>query len=1122
MPSGNLSDISSGTPALLAPPPDAPQPQAADPNSPPPLLARPEAPPNSGNLDDVTTNRDTVAATASNHLAQYEEGNPAYNENDAAMLNGIQKAQADEQSAYEDEYQQALQNGSTARRAIKSTWNAGVGLAKDLYKWAGDTYFGADTIHDALANPSKLLPTPQEIPQDQKDQIDELEKAGMPREQAVARVAERFAGMPLAEAAQSATAIAAVKAPGVLYNLAAGAEGLISSPLEEVPGPWQDEVRKANAAERARADVLTHYGAVAANDISKATGISHDTATGMVFENAPYFLLGPMGMGGDAEAVANAVNNSKNALGNVLGVSKYLAAQAAPVAVGAAKAATIDYGLSKLGLSGGLDQLLAAVGGFGSKFGNNKDIVNSITQWAWDTPLKDIIEDGAARATKPLGMQANEHIASILQKKAGTIQEALDADLADMSPKDARRAKDLASDGSFKHPEEDLSPDAQSARSKMQQIQDLQQKSDALLKRNDLQKVYDDAVQVLGGSVIHTAKGAAIGAGFSGANAPTGQTDQAVATGMSIGGILGGAMAPFESVKGMRQAQITKNAAELKDMALRAGSVVGDISGANPLVQRMIYSTGGIMSKLGLKVNVYPEAELARVGGTGTNDPGLGFVDAQGNMHLNGDFLNEGAINHEFPHVMENFQDLFGQMLKKTDPEGWDNFVKQYGDALSYTGRSRFNSQKEWNAEVGKQVLNNTPIELFYGGERGLDVMSRMWQGLLGEGKTKFINGFAAPYTRADILAMKARFFKAGELAKMTNGTIPRDVVPPEKSFTDFTDDQAAKFHRAVEFNQQQGMSPDAAFKDVANNMEWMPKPKPGQTREDALDEAWEHYYAKVQEQNAQREPQEQDFNTKEQKPAWYEPTTFKEDARMRSLLPPNQRPPLEPYVPELKPFKTTYGWMKPDGTYLKNESGNIHANTISKELSGDQSFYNWREHVRDVGGDDTIKNHPYMGAMEWAYRKGWEKGYVRLLNSGKTLYGNISKDFVITPEMKDHLINQAEKTGADRVMIDRDQGRPEKLWDNPAYNRPTPPPSAYFSGQGMEIPGRIGAGQPAAGRSLTYTDHMERSGRGKKRVADMTPEEIQAELAAREAWNKRGNEFQWIGLRLRTRSLEG
>jgi hypothetical protein len=1130
MPTANLADIEQDNtpPPYLAGPQDQPQQQPADPSI-PPLLARPETPANSASLDDATIDHDTLQADATNNLAKYNAGDPSINDHDAGMFKGIAKAATD--------YKTALNNEITAADNTPGWLRAG----RDLIG-------GVKTLAGKASNFLSLGGKPEDWAE-----FGDVPKSTQDLKEAATGAAEIAQGV--------VTGVG--KMPAVAANLVAGLNELTpyQALRETIPGPWQDEAQKQAAESRAVGDVLEHYANTGASDISRITGVSHDTAKAMIGENVAYMLLGPMGMEGTAEGVANGVRNATNAVGNVTGGLKWAAAKAAPTAVGLAKAATVDVALRKVGLVGGMNELVSTLAGFGGRSGaKNPEIANKVVQLFSDKTLPEITEAAAQQATKPLGLSKNQFFADALKQKAGTLQEAIDADLADMDSTSARRATDLASDGSYKHPYEDLDKEGQSLRDKKQQVQDLQNKAQGILARNDFQKLYDSAIQGFGNFMAHTAQGAAIGAGFAGANAPTGDTSNAVASGLAIGGILGAGAAPFASLSGTRALRISDAAKDLKNWSIKNNAVAGDMSDLSAGQKRTAYSVAGMVNKLGgNKVYLHPEDEMVAWGGQAPDSqPGSGFVDSQGNIHLNKADLPSGVAGHEYTHFTQQFQGLLGEMLSKASPDRMADFEKQYQDALATTGKTRFNSRKERDAEVGRLVLQHTPIELFYGGETGADVLGRMWDGMMGQGKTKFINGFNAPYTRADILAMKQRFYKAGELAKMTDGQIPRDAKPPEVSFTDFTDAQAEKFHRAVEFNQQQGMSPDAAFKDVADNIEFMPKPRPGQTKEEALDEAWERYYAQVQEQNAKREPQEQDFNTRPPKPKWYDPTSFVDDARMRSLLPSEQRPKLEPYVPKPKPFERTYGWMSPEGKYIENKSGNIHANTIAKELNGQDSFRRWRENVIHKGGDETIKNHPYIDAMEWAYRKGWEKGYVRLLNSGKTLYANIGKDFVISPEMKDHLIKRAEESGADRVMVDRDFSKTEKLWDNPDYagNKAG---SAYFGERPEPTHRRLArllnwhrdqdvltphVGQPAkratippefravdrdefhgtvhetvkaatgrladaiTGRGVnevrTFTEHLRRQGKPVKKVSDMTPEEIRAELAARDAWNAR------------------
>lgn len=1050
MPTANLSEIEdvNTPPTYIAPPVEVPPPsKEAQLRSQYPYVARPEAPPNSASLDDAVTDHDTNLADAQNLLDRYNAGDPGINEEDAGMLKGATKALGDWKKAAEAEYV-AADNTPGWIRAGKATAGAIKSIGGKVVDWVKN-------------------PTMPDLP-DAKTvaKIGALPLFG-PAAPAAAAV---MFPKPIAEAAQGAV-IGAGKMPAVAANLAAGLQNFdpIQMGMETIPGPWQDVAHKKAAMGRGVADVLSHYTNTGANEISRITGISHDTAAAMIGENLTYIALGGPAMN-TSEGIAHAVRNATNSVGNIVGGAKWAAAKTAPTAIGAAKAVTIDAALKKLGWASGFDEVLAAMGGFSTKLGKNKTIADNLTKWAFGRTTDEIAELGAVQATKPMGMAKNEALAGLFEQKAKEAREGLELLKAKLKPEDARMVEEIGSGGNFKVGVDDLSPEGQGIRAKFEQIQDLENKAKALRTRNNLQKVYDATIQGVPNFLAHTGMGAAIGAGFAGSMGTTGKSDEAVASGIAIGGLLGGAAAPFSSVQGIRGLRIKDMGAELKDFAIKNDAIAGDMSDLSPAWQQRIYSLAGMTNKLGgRKVFLHPEEDMAQWAGqeAGT-EPSSGFTDAQGNIHLNKADLATGVGGHEFTHVTQKFPELFGEMLGKAAPEHMDAFAKEYQDALSATGKQRFNSVKERDAEVGRLVLQHTPIEMFYGGETGGQIVARVFNGLGGKGKTKFINGFNAPYTRADLLAMKQRFYKAGELARMTNGQIAREAKPPDVSFSDYTADQAAKFHRAAEFNMQQGMSPEAAFKDVVDNIEFLPRPKKGQTRGDVIDEAWERYYDQVQHQNAKREAQEWDLNTREKKPKWYEPTTFFEDARMRSLLPEAQKPDYlkkgyVPPPPAPKPFQRTYGWMSPEGKYVENKPGNIHANTIAGKISGQgESFYDWRAEALHKGEDPIIKRHPYVAAMEYAYKKGWEAGWVRLLNAGKTLYANVGKDFVITPEMKEALIKRAEESGADRLMLDRDMGRGEKLWDNPAFAAPPRPPSAYFSGQGAEIRGTVGKAQPA------------------------------------------------------------
>lgn len=970
------------------------------------------APEQSASLSDITgTDHDALAHQATQYLQQYQAGDPAIHKDDLGLFHRITELAGEYNKAANAE-DVAAQNQPTWLRAAKSA--------------VGGAYKAGQSIGNWFRNP-----TMPEAPS--AETVAKLAIAPT-----LGPLAPFLFPKQVAEAGQGAV-IGVGKLPAIASQLAVGAAELSPAGILAETTP---EGRTMMAQGRAVGDVLQHYTNTAANDISNITGVSHDTVASMIGENISLAAL-PFGELNTAEAAAAAVDRSANMVGNALGGAKWVAAKAAPTAVGAAKAATIDALLRKMGVGGGMDELLAFWGGFGGKSGaGNAEIANKIATTVMGKPLSEIAQDAATVATKPMGTTTNEALAGAVKQKATTLQEAVDGLKTGLESKDAKMVDELATDGSYKYAMEDLSKDAQKVREKMQQVADLNAKATTILKRNDIQKLFDSSVRMFGNMGLHAATGTAIGAAFTGSQAPTGATDEAVGQGAVLGGALGLATAPFATAGGMRSLRMTKGRQALMSIADKAGNVVGDgidITDLSPAEQAYVKTLGGGVNWAGKKVYVHTPDRLAEVGGVDMSvpdaDPGHGFIDANGDIHLNSDTIPKRAGNHEYTHFTQR---MFGEMLQKLAPEQMAVFEKEYGDALSSTGRTRFDSRANRDAEIGRLVLNNTPLEMFYGGEQGGDVVRRMLSGLTGNRGVQHWGGFKVPYRAEDIAAMRGRFFKAGEIQAGLKPGEAMTTKPPDVPLSQWNADQAAQFHRGFEFFKQQGMTDEQAFKGMADELDFLPKRKPGQSREDQLDHAWESYYNMVQEQNARREPDVE--LPKEKKPKWYDPTTFQEDARMRSLLPPGQRPKLakaEAEKPmEMKPFKRVYGWLGPEGKYIPNEGGMIHAETVTYILNKQgkvptKDYYRNFQHDIDSGKFNP-DDHPYTGSMEYAYRQGWENNFKRLVTRGEDMFVHYPDKYKLTDKDVEDLGKLAYEHGMEHVVRDTDQTE-KTIWTNPA-----------------------------------------------------------------------------------------
>lgn len=936
----------------------------------------PEAPANVANISDIAgTDQDTVANDAQNFLQKYTEGDPSIKQEDVNMLKRVQDVAGEYKTATNAELQ-AAQGVPTWLRAAKATIEGGkiagaatanwlMGLPKKIsdYKFPGLSWGG----------------TAEDFKQEGQDIVE--------------------AGKHAAEIAQGGVT-GLGRLVGQVPQLAVGLEGLspTTALMETVPGT-REATQKGMAAQRGLADVVSHYANTGANDISDKTGISHDTLYSMIGENAALALI-PFGSAGTAEAAAAATKNATRLVGNMVGAGEYAAAKAAPSMVGLAKAATVDAMLHKIGLNGGMDELLGFLAGFtGPSRVGNVQIANKIATWARGATLDEIADRAAIIAKKPMGSTANEAIAKALNQKAGTMQEAADGLIKNLEAKDANMVTEKASDGSYKYGMEDLSKDAQAARAKVDAAADLKKKADTVMTRSDLQKLFDSAAQTFGNIGFHTAQGAAIGAGFAGGTAPTGRTQEAVAQGGTLGGLLGLASAPFAARTGMLNNRMREGAKALIDRSIKADNVEGGIEFLSPAKQAHVRKIAGMLDSLGQKkVYLHTPDDLREAGGLDPNaDPGAGFTDAAGNIHLNVDELPSGVANHEYTHTTQKF---FGEVLRKLEPDQIAEFEKLYGDALSATGKTRFNSAAERDAEIGRMILNNTPVEYFYGGETGGDIIKRIFSGLKGDKGFQTWGGWEVPFRRSDVEAMKSRFFKAGERAAATEGTVApppvegetgRPPVPPDL----FTNEQKARINELV----AQGVPEEQAFKQANDEFRNLP---------DYMARAANGYERYI----TQREQELKDLGF----------------PSIEAYLEAADKAPIRPNM--AIPNSRVYGWMNPEGGYIPNEQGNIHEDTIAKALG--------------------FKKHPYD--MQANYERGWDKKYLRLTRESNDAGGTIIVHYPegygdISRVQKRNLQYLAEDNGYARVLRDGEDpdGTMDLVWQDPKAE-----PSYYYDVKGQ------------------------------------------------------------------------
>ena len=634
--------------------------------------------------------------------------------------------------------------------------------------------------------------------------------------------------------------MAGVGLPSFVQDIGVGTGDVLSSPLQVLPGigPY---IKGNIARNRAQADILKHHSERLASWIAEKTGVSRDTAASMFGENMAYMLLPGSELATAADmsrAIKAGLSYSRGLTGTAAEVAKGVLAKSAPV---------LEKGVKTAGAAvagGAFDTIVKSVTGFDTHHlgawltgegallklaRSSPEITDKIYKSVTDMPASEFAKKSFEIAReKPLGQPINDFLGDFSRQKAVARSQEADALKATMKPADVVAASDKAVDGTWKIQDDNLTPEAKKLRTVLDDVSDLHNKADIAYRQGKLSKLLEFGANVSGNVAAHTAQAGLLGAAFTGPSATTGEAGPAVGTGMAVGAVLGTGAAPLTVPAGMRAGRL--KAGDIALFNRGKDKIRGDISVLNPDDQRRMVKYAGFLDSMGATLHVHSPDELRAMQGLPASaSPGAGFVSENGkDVYLNSDSIPRGGGNipgveaHEFTHVTERF---LGETLRKLAPEHMKEFETQYGQALNTTGQTGFNSRSERDAEVGRLVLQNTPIDYFYGGATGGDIikdrLSRIFGGMLGKNGVKTINGFEAPYTPRDILDMRKRFLKAGEAASREG------VTPSAADHKTWSPDQQNIVKQWTKSYVDKGMSPNDAANKVAEDIQSITKGPP-------------------------------------------------------------------------------------------------------------------------------------------------------------------------------------------------------------------------------------------------------------------------------------------------------
>lgn len=313
-------------------------------------------------------------------------------------------------------------------------------------------------------------------------------------------------------------------------------------------------------------------------------------------------------------------------------------------------------------------------------------------------------------------------------------------------------------------------------RSMMEQITTLQTRSDKLKTMADINKVLTYSGKLGLGAAGQIAAGGGIMSGIAASGAVPAQQQEAAKQGFYTGEAL---EAPF-ALPAAKNAMLDLRMQRGRDALAGRGAQVVDpaaLQGLTPGQKNNALTTAGAASAVGVKTvpldpGDYSALLAQKQSASGSvpapqqtavvNAPNGHYDPTTKTIYLNKATLGEGTAGHELQHPL---QQLWGEMLREGDPE----WIQTYDALLKKSGQTRTNSsQAERDAEVGRVLLQNTPLEYFYGGEQGNDVVKRVADNILGRNTDATVGTttLGAPYSKTDLAQMSQRMFKLGEIAK--------------------------------------------------------------------------------------------------------------------------------------------------------------------------------------------------------------------------------------------------------------------------------------------------------------------------------------------------------------------
>jgi len=418
-------------------------------------------------------------------------------------------------------------------------------------------------------------------------------------------------------------------------------------------------------------------------------------------------------------------------------------------------------------------------------------------------------------AEKPEGVVGARYLQNNLDKEISYAQRLQQDMRSTMKPEMQAKADDLSLRIG------DIPPEAQKLRQLGDNVARWQRYSDYLDHAVGLNKVLRDGTKLgLTATGLTLATGPVVGA-FAASEALPGEIKEAAKRGTETGWTIGAPGSLLMAYRGFNAVKFDQGRAA---MAKRGENLIPKevLDRLTPEQQQYAKVYAGAHDFMGSKLNIVSKDEAAEMLGVKPEEVPNGWVEGNQSFVLD-DKLPSNP--HEFRHQMQR---TYGELLRNKDPATMSEFGKQYDQALKQSGIDRSAStQEERDAEVGRILLQDTPIEMFYGGESGFDWVKRRLSTFLADkfpkvfDQTKIDPVLGAPWSASDLNEMRAQMSKFGE--DMALGSKPSDSanLSPEhqQAVSDAVDQlnfakrdpkNAQKVIQALQAARQQGIEINA------------------------------------------------------------------------------------------------------------------------------------------------------------------------------------------------------------------------------------------------------------------------------------------------------------------------